>query len=137
MSYSTDILEYKIKVLNKKDSSQIGFGERPNFSESVVLNADVTWKKGQKALNEGALDSMDTILIRTRYAPEINRNSLIEYDGITYQIQSLHSDFRRNTTQITATELVGDPRQDPPAPEPTPTPTPEPETTTTLPDEEP
>ena len=107
MAYSTGFMKHRIKVLNKKDPSQVKFGERTRFEEAVCLWADVTWKKGQKALNEGALDNVDTILIRTRYTNQISRDSLIEYEGIRYQIQSLHSDMHENTTQITATEMVG------------------------------
>ena len=100
-------MKHRITVLNKKDPSQVKFGERAKFEETVCLWADVTWKKGQKALNEGALDSMDTVLIRTRWSSQISRDSLIEYEGVRYQIQSLHSDKHDNTTQITATEMVG------------------------------
>lgn len=123
------MMQYIIKVLNKKSPAETPFGERTNFQEVICLHANVTWQKGQKALAQGALENTDTILIRTRYASQIDRNSLIEFEGVTYQIQSLHSDRRANTTQVVATEMNGDPRQDPP--------TPEPETTATLPDEEP
>lgn len=107
MSYSTGMLCHRITVLNKKDPSKLKFGETNKFEEVMCLWADVTWKKGQKALNEGALDSMDTVLIRTRWSSQISRDSLIEYEGVRYQIQSMHKDRRSNTTQITATEMVG------------------------------
>lgn len=112
MAYSSDMMQYIIKVLNKKSPADTPFGERANFQEAICLHANVTWEKGQKALAQGALENTDTILIRTRYASQIDRNSLIEYEGITYQIQSLHSDRRANTTQIVATEMSGAARQE-------------------------
>jgi hypothetical protein len=66
----------------------------------------VTWKKGQKALNEGALDAQDTVLIRMRWNTVVNRYSRLECEGVTYQIQSIHADRMDNTMQITATEIV-------------------------------
>ena len=107
MGYSTGILNHRVVILNKKDPDKLKFGEKAKFEQTVCLWANVTWKKGQKALNEGALDSIDTILIRMRYTSQVTRDSLIEYEGVTYQIQSLHSDRREDTTQITATEMVG------------------------------
>ena len=112
MAYSSDMMQYIIKVLNKRSPADTPFGERTNFQEAICLHANVTWDKGQKALAQGAIENTDTILIRTRYASQINRNSLIEYEGITDQIQSLHSDRHANTTQIVATEMNGAARQE-------------------------
>ena len=66
----------------------------------------MTWKKGQKALNEGALDAYDTVLIRMRYNNVVTRDSRLQSGGVTYQIQSLHADKQENTIQITAMEIV-------------------------------
>ena len=68
--------------------------------------ADVTWSKGVKALREGALDAYDTVLIRMRWNNIVKRDSRLQYDGVTYQIQSLHADKQDNTIQITATEVI-------------------------------
>ena len=52
------------------------------------------------------MDSIDTVLIRMRWNNIITRDCLLECDGVTYQIQSLHADRQENTIQITATEMV-------------------------------
>ena len=104
MAYSSGILKYRVTILNKQVAS--GFGETTSFQPAATVWADVTWKKGQKALNEGVLDSQDTVLIRMRWNNIVTRDSRLQCNGVTYQIQSLHADRQENTIQITATEVV-------------------------------
>lgn len=103
MTYSTGILKYRVKILNKQVAT--GFGETTDYELAATVWAGITWKKGQKALNEGVLDNQDTVLIRMRYNNIVTRDSRLEHDGVTYQIQSLHADRQDNTIQITATEI--------------------------------
>ena len=104
MPYTSDILQHRVTILNKQVAA--GFGETTSYQPAACVWADVTWKKGQKALNEGALDSQDTVLIRMRWNDIVTRDSRLQCDGVTYPIQSLHADLQANTIQITATEIV-------------------------------
>lgn len=104
MAYSSGLLKHRVTILNKQVAT--GFGETTSYQPAATVWADVTWKKGQKALNEGVLDAQDTVLIRMRYNNVVTRDSRLECDGVTYQIQSLHADRMENTIQITATEIV-------------------------------
>ena len=104
MPYSSDILKYRVTILNKQVAS--GFGETTAYHPAATVWADVTWSKGVKALREGALDAYDTVLIRMRYNDVVTRDSRLQCEGVTYQIQSLHADRQANTIQITATEIV-------------------------------
>ena len=106
MGYSTDILNHMVAILNKKATTDKKFGEKTAYEQVACVHADVTWKKGQKALNEGVLDAVDTVMIRMRWNSVVNRNSRLECEGVMYQIQSFHADRRENTIQITATEIV-------------------------------
>ena len=106
MGYSTDILNHMVAILNKKATTDKKFGEKTAYEQVVCVHADVTWKKGQKALNEGALDAQDTVMIRMRWTNIVSRESRLECEGVVYQIQSLHADRRQDTIQITATEIV-------------------------------
>lgn len=106
MAYSTGLLKHRVKILNKVRPTQGDFGETTRYAEAAEVWADVTWKKGQKALNEGVLDAMDTVMIRMRYNAIVTRDSRLLINGVTYQIQSLHADQQENTVQITATEVV-------------------------------
>ena len=106
MGYSASILRWHVAILKKKEPAEKAFGEKTEYEQVACVHANVTWKKGQKSLNEGALDSIDTVLIRMRWNNIITRDCLLECQGVTYQIQSLHADRMEDTIQITATEIV-------------------------------
>ena len=105
MSYTSDLLRDRVKILNKQDASELGFGDTAEYRVAACVHADVAWKKGQKALNEGVFDAIDTVLIRMRWNNIVTRESRLEHDGTLYQIQSMHRDYQDNTIQITATEI--------------------------------
>ena len=104
MAYTSGLLKYRVTILNKQVAT--GFGETTSYQPAATVWADVTWSKGVKALREGALDAYDTIMVRMRYNTIVSRDSRLQHDGVTYQIQSLHRDYQDNTIQITATEVV-------------------------------
>lgn len=104
MSYSSGILRHRVVILNKQAAAE--FGATTNYEPAAEVWADVTWQKGMKRLAEASLDAIDTVMIRMRYNTIVSRDSRLEHDGVTYQIQSLHRDYQDNTIQITATEVV-------------------------------
>ncbi len=106
MAYSSGLLRHRVKILNKVQPTQGDFGATTRYAEAATVWADVTWQKGAKRLAESSLDAMDTVMIRMRYNTVISRDSRLEHDGVTYQIQSMHRDYQDNTIQITATEVV-------------------------------
>ena len=104
MGYSSGFLKYHVTILNKVTATK--FGETTRYEKAAEVHADVSWSKGVKALREGALDAYDTVLIRMRWNNIVTRESRLECDGRTYQIQSLHADRQDNIIQITATEII-------------------------------
>lgn len=100
----------RITVLNKVTGSERQFGEKTSYQRIGQLWATYRWNKGTRALREGALDAYNTVMFQLQYsgnaAKAITRESLIEYDGKIYQIQSLNSDRRDNKIVITATEMT-------------------------------
>ena len=106
MGYSAGILRWHVAILKQKEKAEKAFGEKTEYEHVACVHANLTWKKGQKALNEGALDNVDTVMFRMRWNNIITRDCLLECDGVTYQIQSLHADRMEDTIQITATEIV-------------------------------
>ena len=106
MGYSAEILRHRVAILNKVDPSKTGFGETTKYEQVACVHADVTWSKGVKSLREGALDAYDTVMIRMRWNNIVTRESLLECEGVRYQIQSLHADKMENIVQITATEII-------------------------------
>ncbi len=95
-----------VAILKKKDADKLEFGEKTEYEQVACVHANLTWKKGQKALNEGALDAQDTVMFRMRWNSIVTRDSRLQCEGVTYQIQSLHADRQEDTLQITATEIV-------------------------------
>jgi len=106
MGYSTGMLRWIVTIIKKKDPASRKFGETTTYEKVAQVHANKTWKKGQKALNEGSLDNVDTVMFRMRWNSIITRDCLLECEGVTYQIQSLNADRQEDTIQITATEMV-------------------------------
>jgi head-tail adaptor len=106
MGYSAGILRWRVAIMKKKDPGERAFGAKTEYEQVACVHANVTWKKGQKSLNEGALDAIDTVMFRMRWNNIVDRDCLLECEGVTYQIQSLHADRYEDTLQITATEIV-------------------------------
>ena len=104
MAYTSGLLKYRVTILNKQVAT--GFGETTSYQPAATVWADVTWNKGVKALRDGALDAYDTVMIRMRWNNIVTRDSRLQHEDVTYQIQSLHADRQANTIQITATEIV-------------------------------
>lgn len=104
MAYTSGLLKHRVTILNKQVAS--GFGETTSYQPAATVWAQITWLKGVKRLAEASLDAMDTVMIRMRYNTVVSRESRLEHDGVTYQIQSMHRDYQDNTIQITATEAV-------------------------------
>lgn len=114
------MLRHCVTIYNKREPDKVKFGEKAKYEAVGSVHADVTWSKGVKAMREGALDAYDTVMIRMRWNNTVKRDSLLQHEGVTYQIQSLHTDKHDNTIQITATEMVGDVPIYTPEPEQTP-----------------
>ena len=109
MGFSSGFLHDKITVQNRKAAEMGVYGvdsTGAEWEDVACLHANVGWQKGTSAMREGALDAYDTVLIRMRWNNIVTRESRLECDGRTYQIQSLHADRQDNIIQITATEVI-------------------------------
>ena len=104
MGYSSGLLKDRVTILNKQVATT--FGETTGYESAGTVWAQVTWNKGLKSMREGALDAYDTVLVRMRWNCLVGRDSLLEHNGVRYQIQSFHADRAANTIQITANEIV-------------------------------
>lgn len=100
----------RIAVLNKATGSARQFGEKTSYQRVGRLWATYRFTKGTRALREGALDAYSTVMFQLQYsghaAKAITRESLIEYKGHIYQIQSFNDDEEENKIVITATEMT-------------------------------
>ena len=106
MSYSAGMLKDRVQVWNRLPSIDGDFGRvSGNYTSVGTIWASVTWKKGKKAMDEGALEAYDYVMVRCRYNQTLTRESRLVFEGTTYQIESFHADRQANIIQITAVEL--------------------------------
>lgn len=68
--------------------------------------ASVKWNKGMKAMNEGAMEAYDYIMVRTAWTPCLTRECRIRYQCRDYRIESFYADYQADEIQITAVELA-------------------------------
>ena len=108
MGYSTGMLKHRVEILKRvQEDGEFGIRSgKPSFERVCCVWADVTWKKGQKALNAGAMDALDTVMFRMRWDGRVTRECFLKYDGVVYQAMQFHADRQDNTIQILATEVV-------------------------------
>lgn len=113
-SYSTGMLDKTIDILNRKAATFGKFGLDSDGPEYEVTfkgyPADVTWSKGKRALNEGAIDAYGVVEVRMRFYEGINMRSRIVYLDQVYQIlpETFHPDFQANTIQFLAQLVIND-----------------------------
>ena len=106
MGYSAGFLNHRVLIRNKKAPTEQTFGDTTEYEDAGCVWANVSWLKGVKRLAEASLDAMDTVMFRMQWNKVVTRDSQLVYDGVTYQIMSLHADRQDNTIQITAQEIV-------------------------------
>lgn len=76
---------------------------RYEFSRKV--KADVRFKKGSRALEHGEVWLPNTIEITTRLHPDLTERVRLQWDGKTYQIDSLNRDPSARSITIVATRI--------------------------------
>ena len=99
----------RIKVAKRVDSEGGSFGRSSGGQKYTLLGefwASEKFDKGMKSLREGAVDAYNTVMFRMRFNADIDRWSLIQYQGRWYQIQSFNESYQDNELQITATEMA-------------------------------
>lgn len=104
MGYESSILRHKVVILNKREAT--AYGETTTYEAVACVSSAVDFNRGLKALREGALDAYDVTTFRMRWNPVVKRDSRLQCEGVTYQIQSFHADKTDDKIQITATEIV-------------------------------
>lgn len=98
---------YRITILEVVPSTDT-FGDTTSYRRAGKVFSSYKFNKGTKALREGALDAYNTVLFQLNFSSNISitRDSLIEFRGKIYQIQSLNDDYQANKIVITATEMA-------------------------------
>ena len=113
MGYSAGFLNHLIQVQNRKaaQGSKYGLdGDGIEWENGDILHANVTFSKGVRAMNAGALDAYAVNIVRIRWTNKITMRSRVLYQGNTYQIipETWHEDFQANTIQFHMQLIVND-----------------------------
>ena len=89
MSYGSGFLKDRIKILSRKkaETSQFGIdGNGIEWEDCGCVWANVSWAKGNRAMNNGSLDVYGVENVRMLWNDKVTMRSRIQYDGKTYQI---------------------------------------------------
>lgn len=106
MAYSTTLLNKRVEIRSRKESSKTALGMTSGDWEAVGMAwAGVTWARGAKALREGALDAYDTVMIRMRWNALVSRDSRIVADGKVYEVDTMQADKMADTMQLLCHEV--------------------------------
>lgn len=113
-AYSTGMMDKLITIQNRKAASLGSYGldsGGAEFEDTIQdMPADVTWSKGKRALNEGAIDAYGVVEVRMRWYDGISMRSRIVYEGEVYQIlsETFHADYQANTIQFLAQVVINE-----------------------------
>ena len=91
----------------KRDAAVSKFGGNRGYRYATTVWAGVTFNKGVKAMREGAMDAYDTVMVRMLFNRQIDRDSMLVFEGRTWKIDTFYPDYHTNEIQITATESAG------------------------------
>ena len=113
MAYSADILKHRVVILNRKAATTSKWGkdgEGVEWEASQPIRADVSWAKGVRAMNAGAIDVYGVVIVRMYWNDIVNMRSLMVYDGQKYQIlaETFHANKMENTIQFHAQVIIND-----------------------------
>lgn len=108
MAYSSGMLKDRVEILTRQRATSgsrgRGSGE-PTFDAVGTVWASVTWTKGARPMQEGALEAYDVVMIRMRWNDIVNRDCRLRSGGKTYQILQLQEGRQDNQIQIIAQEI--------------------------------
>ena len=102
-----------IQVLNRKEAQRSRYGidgDGIEWEEGDCLHANVTWAKGVRAMNAGAMDAYTVKEVRMRWTNKISMRSRVRFEGQMYQIipETFHEDKKENTLQFHMQLIVND-----------------------------
>lgn len=109
--YASGLRDKRVMILNRTAAEDGSFGvdgDGVEWREDGCVYAAVTWTKGIRAMNAGAVDVYGVVMIRMNWNSIVNERSRIVHDGTTYQIlpETFHADKRANTVQFNAQAIV-------------------------------
>ena len=113
IGYPSGMRNDRIVVYNRTKATVGKFGKDSagaKYEVSFSCWASVTWTKGMRAMQEGALDAYGVVMVRMNYTGDIGPRSRVKYNDVMYSIlpETFHADCRRNTIQFNAQAILDD-----------------------------
>ena len=102
-----------VTILNrtKAKTSEFGLdGGGIDWEDAGCVFAAVSWTKGMRALNAGAIDAYGVVEVRMNWNGVITIRSRIRHDGQVFQIlpETFRPDRQGNTIQFLAQTIVNE-----------------------------
>lgn len=110
MAQAAGFRHNRVHIFNRTADQNGEYGRNSGgrqYQYVMTISASFRFNKGSKSMREGAVDAYDVVMFGMLYRKEINRESMLVYDGRTWKIQSFNRDFMANEIQITAIEAPG------------------------------
>lgn len=113
MGYSSSILRFMIQVQNRKaaQGSKYGLdGDGIEWEDGDILHCNISWAKGARAMNAGAIDAYSVKEVRMNWTNKITMRSRVKYQGQIYQIlpETFHEDYHTNQIQFHMQLVIND-----------------------------
>lgn len=106
MSFSRSFLKDRITIMNREASTDGAFGrEAGKFVAVAHIWANVSFTKGKKAMQEGAIDAYDYYMVRCDWHSMLKEESHLYFNEHEYQIESFKADKKANEMQIVCVRL--------------------------------
>lgn len=111
--YSSGMRKDRIEILNRTAKTVGRFGIDSSgiqFVPACTVWASVSWVKGMRAMNEGAIDVYGIVMVRMNWTDKINQRSRIKWNGDTYKVlpETFHADKRENAIQFNAQVIINE-----------------------------
>lgn len=107
--YSAGIRNERVSVLWPRGAVDGAYGRRSGgvvYDLKCTLWAAVDFVRGVKALQAGAVEVYDTLMVRMQWSGKVRRDSVIVWRGRAYLIMSLNGNRLANTMQLTVREMT-------------------------------
>ena len=113
MAYSSGMLDKLVTILNRKEAETSKFGldgDGVKWEDTACVHANISWAKGMRSLNAGALDAYAVKQVRMRWTSDVTMRSRIKYEDQTYQIlpETFNADRRANTIQFLMQGIINE-----------------------------
>ena len=113
MAYSSGFRNKLVTILDRKEQTVGKYGidsAGVEWEPVGTVWANVSWAKGNRAMNNGSLDVYGVENVRMLWNDKVTMRSRIQYGGKTYQIlpETFHDDYQKNEIEFKMQIIIND-----------------------------